>query len=161
MFHQDSRTHWNKLRIWKICYFVVSNSIDMSHRNSACRQYVCDKSQNARGCAKWQWNTLDWCYWTARLVRFTVISHNPVRSGYIIISNYSYCLFACFFTLSFKDVLKYTVILSKFLHFLWKPFFPRSDTRPTQVGDIDPWPVTWPKLSDLIGWGQKISSTSW
>ena len=52
-------------------------------------------------------------------------------------------------------------MLSKFLHLLWKPFFPRSDTRPTQVRVMDPWPVTWPNLSDLIGWGQKISITSW
>ena len=36
-----------------------------------------------------------------------------------------------------------------------KAFFPGSDTRTTQVGDMDPWPVTWPNLSDLIGWGQK------
>ena len=52
-------------------------------------------------------------------------------------------------------------MLSKFLYLLWKPFLPGSDTRPTQVGDMDPWHVTWPNLSDLIGWGQKISSTSW
>ena len=26
---------------------------------------------------------------------------------------------------------------------------------------MDPWPVTWPNLSDLMGWGQQISSTSW
>ena len=37
-----------------------------------------------------------------------------------------------------------------------KAIFPGSDTRPTQVGDMDPWPVTWPNLSDLIGWGQKF-----
>ena len=37
-----------------------------------------------------------------------------------------------------------------FYTFLWKPFFPGSDTRPTQVGAMDPWPVTWPNLSDLI-----------
>ena len=42
-----------------------------------------------------------------------------------------------------------------------KAIFLRSDTRPTQVGDMDAWPVTWPSLSDLIGWGPKISSTSW
>ena len=42
-----------------------------------------------------------------------------------------------------------------------KAILPRADTRPTQVGDMDPWPVTWPNLSDLIGWGQQISSTSW
>ena len=66
-----------------------------------------------------------------------------------------------FFHFDFKNAIKYTVILSKFLFFLWKPFFPRSDTRPTQVGDMDPWTVTWPNLSDLIGWGQKMSSISW
>ena len=37
-----------------------------------------------------------------------------------------------------------------------KAIIPRSDTHPTQVGDMDPWPVTWPILSDLIGWGQEI-----
>ena len=41
-------------------------------------------------------------------------------------------------------------ILSKFLHFLWKPFFTRSDTRPTQVGDMHPRPVTWPNLSHFF-----------
>ena len=73
-----------------------------------------------------------------------------------------FIFFIClFFHFDFKDVIKYTATLSKFLHFLWKLFFPRSDTRPIQVGDMDPWPVTWPNLSDLIGWGQKISPTSW
>ena len=71
-------------------------------------------------------------------------------------------IFIClFFHFDFKDAIKYTAILSEFLYFLWKPFFPGSDTRPTQVGDMDPWHVTWPNLSDLIGWGQKISPTSW
>ena len=65
------------------------------------------------------------------------------------------------FHFDFKDVIKHTAILSKFLHFLWNLFFPVSDTRPTQVGDMDPWPATWPNLSDLIGWGQQISLTSW
>ena len=73
-----------------------------------------------------------------------------------------FIFFIClFFHFDFKDAIKYTAMLSKFLYFLWKPFFPGSDTRPTQVGDMDPWPVTWPNLSDLIGWGQKISPTSW
>ena len=36
-----------------------------------------------------------------------------------------------------------------------KAIFPRSDTRPIQVGDMDTRPVTWPNLSDLIDWGQK------
>ena len=73
-----------------------------------------------------------------------------------------FIIFVClFFHFDFKDLGKYKAILSKFLHFLWKLFFTGSDTRPTQVGDMDPWPVTWPNLSYLIGWGQKISSTSW
>ena len=50
-------------------------------------------SESARVCAKWQWNARD-CYWIARLakpvvqsinnsrVRFTVISHTPVRSRF-------------------------------------------------------------------------------
>ena len=57
--------------------------------------------------------------------------------------------------------IEYTTILSTFLYFLWKSFFPGSDIRPTQVGDMDPWPVIWHNLSDLIGCGQKVSSTSW
>ena len=51
-------------------------------------------------------------------------------------------------------------IIQDFTLFI-KSIFPGSDTRPTQVQDLDPWPVAWPNLSDLIGWGQKISSTSW
>ena len=68
--------------------FFVLNSLDKSHLNPVCTQYVCDKSENARVCAKWQWNALDWCYSpgvqssnTSR-VRFTVISYTPVRSCY-------------------------------------------------------------------------------
>ena len=45
--------------------FFVLNSLDKSHLNSVRTQYVCDKSENARVCAKWQWNALDWCYWIA------------------------------------------------------------------------------------------------
>ena len=26
---------------------------------------------------------------------------------------------------------------------------------------MDPWPGTWPNMSDRIGWGQQISKTSW
>ena len=54
----------------------------------------------------------------------------------------------------------YSNIAQVFTHFM-KVIIPVSDTRPTQVGDMDPWPVILPNLSDLIGWGQKISSTSW
>ena len=55
----------------------------------------------------------------------------------------------------------YLFIFSHWFSRCHEPYFPGSDTRPTQVRDMDPWPVTWPNLSDLIGWGQKISPTSW
>ena len=45
--------------------FFMLNSLDKSHLNSICTQYVCDKSENARVCAKWQWYARDWCYWIA------------------------------------------------------------------------------------------------
>ena len=59
MFHQDSATEWNKLQIKKISNFVVSNSLDKHHLNFVWAQYVCDKSENARVYANWQWNALD------------------------------------------------------------------------------------------------------
>ena len=46
------------------------------------------------------------------------------------------------------------------LHF-FESYFPRLDTRPNQVDEIDPRPVTWPNLSKLIGCDQQIPSTSW
>ena len=64
----------------EISSFNVSNSLGKRHVNSVLTQYVCDKNENARACAKWQWNALNWCYWIAH----TVISHTPVRSCYKI-----------------------------------------------------------------------------
>ena len=72
-------------------YFFVLNSLDKNNLNPVCTQHVCDKSENARVCAKWQWNALDWCYWIAlpgspvvqssnSLMRFTVISHVYTRA---------------------------------------------------------------------------------
>ena len=58
-------------------YFVL-NSLDKSHLNSVCTHYVCDKSENARVCAKWQWNALDWCYWIALPASPVVQSSNTV-----------------------------------------------------------------------------------
>ena len=49
--------------------FFVLNTLDKSHRNSVRAQYVCDKNENARVCAKWQWNALDSCYWIAPVVQ--------------------------------------------------------------------------------------------
>ena len=69
MFHQDSATQLKKLRIEKIIMsnFFVLNSLDKSHLTLIpfYTQYVCDKSENARGCVKWRWKALDWCYWIA------------------------------------------------------------------------------------------------
>ena len=58
-------------------YFVL-NSLDTGHLNSVCTHYVCDKSENARVCAKWQWNALDWCYWIAFPASPVVQSSNTV-----------------------------------------------------------------------------------
>ena len=58
-------------------YFVL-NSLDKGHLNSVCTHYVCDKSENARVCAKWQWNALDWCYWIALPASPVVQSSNTV-----------------------------------------------------------------------------------
>ena len=41
-------------------------------------KYVCDKSKNARVCAKWQWNALDWCYWIALAASPVVQSSNTL-----------------------------------------------------------------------------------
>ena len=56
----------------------VLDSLDKSHLNSVCTQYVCDKNENARMCAKWQWNALDWCYWIALPTSPVVQSSNTV-----------------------------------------------------------------------------------
>ena len=58
-------------------YFVL-NSLDKGHLNSVCTHYLCDKSENARVCAKWQWNALDWCYWIALPASPVVQSSNTV-----------------------------------------------------------------------------------
>ena len=58
--------------------FFVLNSLAKSHLNSVCTEYICDKSENARVCAKWQWNALDWCYWIALPASPVVQSSNTV-----------------------------------------------------------------------------------
>ena len=75
-------------------------------------------------------------------------------------TNYHIQLFIFFICLffHFDNVAVYliTSLNSKFLHFLWK-LFSRVRHLSHQVGDMDPWPVTWLNSSDLIGWGQQIS----
>ena len=58
-------------------YFVL-NSLDRGPLNSVCTHYVCDKSENARVCAKWQFNALNWCYWIALPASPVVQSSNTV-----------------------------------------------------------------------------------
>ena len=56
----------------------VLNSLAKSHLDSVCTKYECDKSENARVCAKWQWNALDWCYWIALPASPVLQSSNTV-----------------------------------------------------------------------------------
>ena len=56
----------------------VLNSLDKSYLNSVYTQYVCGKGENARVCAKWQWNVLDWCYWIALPASLVVHSSNTL-----------------------------------------------------------------------------------
>ena len=78
MFLQESATQWNKLRMWKISNFFVSNALGKHHLSSAWTKYAYDKRENARVCAKWQWNALDWCYWIALPASPVVQSSNTV-----------------------------------------------------------------------------------
>ena len=72
--HQCNGTNCEFEKYVNMSNFFVLNSLDKSHLNSVCAQYVCDKSENARVCAKWQWNTLDCCYWIALLALYDLIS---------------------------------------------------------------------------------------
>ena len=60
--------------------FFVLNSLAKSHLNSVCTEYVCDKSDNAWVCAKWQWKALDWYYWIALPASPVMQSSNTVVS---------------------------------------------------------------------------------
>ena len=53
-------------------------SLDKSHLNPVCTHYAFDKSENARMCAKWQWNTLDWCCWIALSASPVVQSNHTI-----------------------------------------------------------------------------------
>ena len=86
--------------------------------------------------------------WQLQLISCRLPSKTQIRN---IMSSYSYFLFAYFFTLILKlywNRQQHCPILYTF----YDRYFP-------QVGDIDPWTVTWPNLSDLIGWGQQIKYT--
>ena len=64
--------------------------------------------------------------------------------------SYSYFLFVYLFTSILKMKLNIHQYFPSFYAF-YEIYFPESDTCPIQVGVMDPWPVTWPNLSDLIG----------
>ena len=94
MFHQNSATQRNRLRIWKISKSV--KFIRQRLYNSVWSRYICDKSKNVQGCARWQWNALDLCNWialpaspvaqssnTVSCVSMSCRTHPCVRSRYI------------------------------------------------------------------------------
>ena len=62
-----------------------------------------------------------------RLPSRTYIKNN----NHMQLSIYFICIF---FHFDFIDVIKYTAILSKFLHFLWKLFFPGQTPVPSRSG---------------------------
>ena len=61
-------------------------------------------------------------------------------------------LFVYFFHIDLKKYISNIQQYYPISCFFYKNYFPGSDTCRTQVGDMDPWPVTWPNLSDLVGW---------
>ena len=85
-----------------------------------------------------------------RLPPRTLIKNYYIQLFHIFCVNF-------FFTLILRMQLNIQQYYPSFYTFYALCFFPWLDTRPTQVGDMDPWPVTWPNLNDLIGWGQQIS----
>ena len=66
--------------------FSMLNSLAKSHINSVCTD--CDKSENARVCAKWQWNALDWCYCIALPASPVVQSSNTVSCVSLLFRTY-------------------------------------------------------------------------
>ena len=75
---QRNRTNCEFEKYVTMSNFFVLNSLAKSHLNSVCTEYVYDKSENARVCAKWQWNALDWCYWIALPASPVVQSSNTL-----------------------------------------------------------------------------------
>ena len=75
---QRNRTNFEFEKYVTTSNFFVLNPLTKSHLNSVCAEYVCEKSENARVCAKWQWKTLDWCYWIALPASPVVQSSNTV-----------------------------------------------------------------------------------
>ena len=75
---QCNRTNCEYEKYVTMSNFFVLNSLAKSHLNSVCTEYVCDKSENAWVCAKWQWNALDWCFWIALPASPVVQTSNTV-----------------------------------------------------------------------------------
>ena len=71
----------------------------------------------------------------------------------MVISRHSYFLYIYCFTviLKMKSNIWQCYPIS---YTFYESDFSESDTRPTQVGEMDPWPVKWPNLGDLINWDQ-------
>ena len=169
-----AKRDWASCNRDKACCFRTNAApeppLDQSRSYCCCTWAQLSVSWRTTTVIPWKWKKDRHILWRSSAVLQLAVSRrfsSKNRQCVIVAikNNYHiqlFIFFIClFFRFDFKDAIKYTAMLSKCLHFLWKPFFPRSDTCPTQVGDMDPRPVTWPNLSDLIGWGQKISPTSW
>ena len=81
MFHQDSATQYTKIANLKkvitsyfLCYIHYTRAISIPFAHN---MYVI-KNENARGCAKWQWNALDWCYCTYGFADAVAVSCLPL-----------------------------------------------------------------------------------
>ena len=106
-------------------YFVL-NSLDKGHLNSVCTHYVCDKSENARVCAKWQWNALDWYYWIALPASPVVQSSNTVscvslsfRTHPCVLAIYSHLMTSLYIKKAIHQI--FTTKLTE--HLLFASFF--------------------------------------
>ena len=88
------------------------HSLDKSHRNSVCTHNVCDKSENARVCTKWQWNTLDWCYWIA-------LPASPVMQSSYTVSciSLSFCTHPCFLAIKSPTKLQLQQTCAEYYNF--------------------------------------------
>ena len=70
---------------------------------------------------------------------------------------YSYFFICIFFHFDLNKCNQICTAISTIFTIFMKAIFRGSDTHPDQVGDMDPGPVKWSNLSDLIGWIQQIS----
>ena len=95
---QSNGRNWEFENYVTTSKFFVLNTLNKCHCNSVRAQYVCDKSENARVCQKWQWNALDWCYWIALPASPVVQSSNTVSCVSL-----SFCTHPCVLAIETHD----------------------------------------------------------